>query len=99
MIALQVLPDGETVACPCFDARRRHPLGNLRNMSIDAAWRSPARRAFLERFALRALPSICRACAMYTPYDEVLSLPAFASYRPAAHHFWTVLVDSAERPG
>lgn len=97
IVSQTVLPNGEVLACGCFDARGRHVMGNAETQTLEQIWTGESYRLFRLSFQENSCPRICRSCIMYCPCDSLISLPCFVRFDPARDNFWLTFMRYGDR--
>lgn len=85
---MTILPNGDVVACGCYDGAIKHIMGNVAGETVSAVWRGEAYASFRSHFNGRDLHALCKNCGFYEPYGQLLSQPGLAGFDPSGEIFW-----------
>jgi radical SAM protein with 4Fe4S-binding SPASM domain len=86
-IFITVLSNGDIVACGCRDAKRQTHMGNANEMTLEEYWTHPKLESFRSTFERKKLHPLCQNCAMYMPYDKMLSNKGMTNFKTDTNFF------------
>lgn len=86
-----ICPNGDVVACGCFDAHLTTVVGNLYNSSIVDIWKNKLYTDFRHGFSNKSVPDICLTCGNYIPLPSIFSNEGLTNYDPHGETFWHFL--------
>lgn len=90
---MTIVPNGDVVACGCFDTNGATIVANIKKQSIINAWQSKKYNYFRTGFSRRAPESICLNCAGYISVRKIFSDSNLKGYDPRKDNFWVKLSD------